>query len=178
MIRAGGWGGAAAVLIAQATPVVATSGHGVTSTAGFVLRYPSGWTRTRTAPDRLLILSRGRGAQGPVIGPNQAAILVRLLTAGERVPAGAHYRSLPGAVGACRPWLERETRDASGPGPVKIDRSLYCTNGGRTLLVQLTHWADDPRHARYRRAAITLAATVRFARGAGEPPQTPPSPSR
>ena len=164
---ASAWFGIAAVLAAQGAPVVAAPSHGFASLAGYALRYPAGWTRVQASSGRLLILSRGTRGQGPVIGPDQAAILVRTLGRDEPVPAAATRATLPSASGSCRTWRVLETSDASDPGPVEVSRSLYCMGDARTLLVQLTHWAGDPRRAAYRRAASDVAASIRFGVASG-----------
>jgi hypothetical protein len=160
---ASAWFGVAAVFAVQSAPVVAARSRGFSSTDGYALRYPAGWTRVEASPARLLILSRGSRVQGPVIGPGQAAILVRTLDRGEPIPATAiRSKSHMVASGACRSWRVLEISKASDPGPVEISRSLYCVGDAETVLVQLTYWAGDPRQAAYRRIATDVAASVRF----------------
>jgi hypothetical protein len=58
-----------------------------------------------------------------------------------------------------------DTSDATDPGPAEVNRSFYCIQGARRVLVQLTHWAADPRQASYQRAAAGVAASLRFVAG-------------
>jgi hypothetical protein len=157
------WGGIAAALAFQSAPVIAGSIRAFSSPAGYVLRYPAGWTRVQASSGRLLILSRGQRVRGPVIGPGQAAILVRMLASDEAIPPDATRapRSVRASV-SCPTWRMLDTRDSTDPGPAEVNRSFYCIQGARRVLVQLTHWAADPRQASYQRAAAGVASSLRF----------------
>jgi hypothetical protein len=149
-----------------AAAAAASPDHAYAGPEGYALRYPAGWTRVAPQARGLLIVSRGRLAQGPVIGRGQAAILVRALGEGETVPvATVRQDRRATSSGACATRLALETEERSAPGLVETGREIYCTGGPRTIVVQLVHWRDDRRAPAYRAAQDAVADGLRFQGG-------------
>ena len=161
--------------LAPSTPVQAARLHRFQSPSGFSLIYASPWRPRASSSADLLLLSPGRSVRGPIVGSGQAAILVRSLgEAGspsafdaliaERSPdATAAPRRTVHAIGPspdCRDLVEVDTRDATGPGPVELDFSFYCHARARVVVIQVTHYAEDPKHSAYVEAALTLAGSL------------------
>ena len=161
--------------LAPTTPVNAARLHHYVSPSGFSLTYASPWRPRGSSSTDLLLLSPGRSVQGPIVGSGQAAILVRSLgEAGspsafdaliasrirDATPARRRTVHAIGPSTDCRDLVEVDTRDATGPGPVELDFSFYCQARARVVMVQVTHYADDPKHSAYVRAALTLAGSL------------------
>ena len=163
-----------AVLAALVTLAGCTQGTWTTfvSSSGYAVSYPGAWHRIGTSPDRLDIVSSTQHAEGVVIAPGEAEIVVL-----ERTPAAGaavsdviardvlgdsvlSRRELPHRGRPCDVLTEVVSRSQVGPDTYERDTEFYCALAGHIFTTTLRSWPDDRRQDYYRRLAEQVAASL------------------
>lgn len=153
------------------------------SPAKFSVRYPAPWFRIGTLGERLSLLSSEGGAEGIVIKPGQAEIVV---TAAQVPPAATltevieHYsegasilsridiRNAGAGKQGCSELKEVVSEehavpptDTPIPSPYIINTDLFCEAGGHNFVTLLRNWKGDKRQGQYQRVALNIMRSLR-----------------
>ena len=145
------------------------------------VQIPATWrVLESSSPERLAILSAKQGAEGVVIGPNEAEIIVAVEPASKSVDEliRQNVRDAPivsrhsmgaadgGKAHPCASFEEVVTKEEVGPNTFVTDTGLFCQLHDSAVVLLLRYWPNDARQAIYQNIAREMMSTIRPAKGA------------